>query len=170
MKKLFIFLLVPLTLLNAQRITINEDEAKVRFVFTDEDVEGTISDFQFTGSIDLSDMENADISGSVLMETLDTDNWFRDRHLRSKKYFNKKEHPRLYFKSNSVKGTHNDFVVRGDLTIKGIIKPVTFNFTKRPDRLVGSAIINSTDFDISIYDGRERNSVNIYINLPFRVE
>ncbi|MCW5519397.1 YceI family protein [Aureitalea sp. L0-47] len=170
MKNLFILLLVPLSLLNAQQIAINEEEATVKFVFTDEELEGTISDFQFTGSVDLSDMEDSEISGSVLMETLDTDNWFRDRHLRSKKYFHKKEYPRLYFKSNSIRGQQNEFVVKGDLTIKGVSKPVTFTFTKAPGRLIGSAIINTMDFNITIYDGRERNVVNIYINLAFSEE
>ena len=170
MKKLVILLLLPLSLLNAQPITVNEDEAKVSFVFTDEDVEGTISDFKFTGAIDLSDMENADISGSVLMETLDTDNWFRDRHLRSKKFFHRKEYPRLYFKSTSVRGSQNEYVVKGTLTIKGVDKPVSFTFRKMPGRLFGTAIINTTDFGITIYDGRERNVVNISITLPFTEE
>ncbi len=163
-----LFLLTSSTLsLTAQELKIDESNASIDFVFVDDDVDGTLSDFNFNGTIDLSDLEASKFSGSVLMESLDTDNWFRDRHLRSKKYFNNKGHPRMTFKSNSVTATDHEFVVSGDLTIKGISKPVSFTFTKLPGKLRGTSVINASDFDILIHNEIERNMVNITITLPY---
>jgi polyisoprenoid-binding protein YceI len=167
---LFLLLASSTLSLTAQEISINESDSRIDFVFTDDDVEGTLSDFQFTGAIDLSDLQSSEISGSVLMESLDTDNWFRDRHLRSKKYFNRKSFPRMIFKSNAISGTDNEFVVRGDLTIKGISKPVSFTFTKLPGKLRGTTVINTSDFDILIHDEIERNMVNITLTLPYTTQ
>jgi polyisoprenoid-binding protein YceI len=142
----------------------------VTFLFIDDDVDGTLSGFDFTGKIDLGDPGNSVFSGSVEMETLDTNNWFRNRHLRSKKYFNNKEFPKLFFKSNSVTASGNEFVVRGDLTIKGISKPVSFTFTRLPGKLRGTTVINASDFDIFIHNEPERNMVNVTLTLPYSLD
>ena len=91
MSRLFVayfMLFCVLPSLYAQSISIIESEAEIQFLFVDDDVDGSLSNFNFNGAINLDDLANSDFSGSVAMETLDTDNWFRDRHLRSKKYFN----------------------------------------------------------------------------------
>lgn len=153
----------------SQSIEIDEANALVSFLFVDDDVEGTLSEFEFTGSIDLDAMDTSVFSGSVLMETLDTDNWFRDRHLRSKKYFNNKNFPRMSFTSTSISGSGDEFVVRGDLTIKGIKKPVAFTFRKLPGKLLGTSVINASHFDILIHNDTERNMTKITITLPYIV-
>jgi len=156
--------------LNAQPIVIDESKATVAFVFMDDDVDGTISDFKFTGNIDLNNLTESSFSGSVAMNTLDTDNWLRNRHLRSKKYFNNKQYPRLYFKSTAVRdGGGREFLVEGTLTIKGISKPVTLTFTRRTNELYGGVMINTGDFDINIHDESDRNMTQIRITLPYTI-
>jgi len=154
----------------SQIIKVDETKASISFLFVDDDVEGTLSEFEFTGNIDLDNIDSSVFSGTVLMETLDTDNWFRDRHLRSKKYFYNKAHPKLVFKSNSIKGTGREFVVHGDLTIKGITKPVAFTFSKLPGKLRGGTVLNASDFDILIHNDTSRNMVNVYITLPYTID
>ncbi|GAB5399523.1 MAG: YceI family protein [Aureisphaera sp.] len=168
MKTLLITILFLLNLsLVAQTITINEAEAQVTFVFLDEDVEGTMDDFNFTGQIDLGDLESSVISGSVATKSLDTNNWFRSRHLRSKKYFYANEHPSLSFTSTAITGTADSFQVEGTLTIKGISNTVTWQFTNIENELKGTTSINTQDFKVNIYEERERNAVDISINLPY---
>ena len=97
------------------------------------------------------------------METLDTDNWLRNRHLRSSKYFNNKEYPRLYFQSNSISRNGNEYIVKGTLTIKGISKEVTFLFQRSGTGYKGTAEINSADFDINIHKEHSQNAVAVTI-------
>jgi polyisoprenoid-binding protein YceI len=164
---LFFTVFYVFTAAQAQQIVIDESEASIQFLFVDDDVDGTMSDFNFTGSIDLDNLESSNFSGSVAMESLDTDNWFRDRHLRSKKYFNNKAYPRLSFKSSSVSDSGNEFLVRGNLTIKNISKPVSFTFKKLAGKLRGTGVINASDFDIFIHDDSGRNMVDVTITLPY---
>lgn len=173
MSRLFVayfMLFCVLPSLYAQSISIIESEAEIQFLFVDDDVDGSLSNFNFNGAINLDDLANSDFSGSVAMETLDTDNWFRDRYLRSKKYFNNKAYPLLSFKSTSVSGAGSEFLVRGNLTIKGISRPVTFNFRKLPGKLQGTAQINTSQFDILIHDEISRNMVEVTITLPYTTQ
>ena len=170
LKYLTLLLLTFPPVLIAQTVKIDESKAKIAFVFVEDDVDGTFGEFIFTGNINLSDIDNAVFSGSVGTETLDTNNWLRNRILRSKKNFNAREFPKLTFKSTSIKGGANkEFLVRGTLTIKGISKPVTLTFSKTPNGFYAGTMINSSDFDINIYDEKERNRVQIMITLPYSV-
>lgn len=153
----------------AQSIQINEAEASIKFVFMDDDVDGTLSDFEFTGNVNLDDLSKAEFSGSVAVETIDTNNWLRNGALK-RKYFKYKEYPRLYFKSTEIQGSGKEFLVRGTLTIKGVTKPVTLTFSKRPSGFYAGTIINAADFDINIYKANDRNMVQIMINLPYTID
>lgn len=170
MKQLtYLLLFFSVFQLNAQSLTIDESNARISFVFLDDDVDGTISDFKFTGSLDLYDLNSSAISGSVAMETLDTNNWLRNRHLRAKKYFYAKKHPRLSFSSTSVTALGEGFRVEGNLTIKGISKRVSFFFKKSASVLRGTTSINTSDFDIFVHKKAERNNVDITLVLPYSV-
>jgi len=152
--------------ISAQTVKIDESTAEVAFVFVDDDVDGTISDLTFTGNINLDKLANSQFNGSVATETIDTDNWLRNRHLRNK-YFKYKDFPRLSFKSTEIRGDGKEFIVRGTLTIRGITKPVTFTFAKRPSSFYATTMINAADFDINIHEEKERNMVQIMITLPY---
>ena len=165
-KVIFLFLFVCIQAVKSQPVTIDEDKASVNFLFLDDDVDGTLSDLKFTGNIDLKQLELASIGGTVASETIDTDNWLRNRHLRNK-YFKVKEYPVLSFKSSSIIASKDIFMVAGLLTIKGIEKPVTFTLSKKMNQLVMEASINASQFDIFIHDEPERNKVDIVIVLPY---
>jgi polyisoprenoid-binding protein YceI len=82
------------------------------------------------GSLNL-DLENPTASsGSFTVETasLDTGVDQRDAHLRSADFFDAETFPTMRFSSTSVvaKGG-NDYAVTGDLTIKSVTRPVTFD-------------------------------------------
>tara|TARA_R110002124_G_scaffold138576_6_gene302133 strand:- start:60687 stop:61205 length:519 start_codon:yes stop_codon:yes gene_type:complete len=169
MKPLFILIAVLVNLQSAaQTIQIDESKSKIAFVFVDDDVDGTFSEFEFTGNIDLNNLSEATFSGTVATETIDTNNWLRNWSLRSKKYFNAKDFPKLSFKSTSVKGgSGKEFLVTGTLTIKGISKPVTFTINQQPSSLYATAMINASQFDINIHKESDRNMVQVMITMPY---
>ncbi|MBX2827355.1 MAG: YceI family protein [Flavobacteriaceae bacterium] len=171
MKKLLSLILVlASTSLVAQDLIIKESEAQVSFVFLDEDVGGTIEGFSFTGDIDSAVIGNSEISGSVATKTLDTNNWLRSRHLRSKKFFHAKEYPTLTFTSSQINGTRESFEVTGTLTIKGISNNVVWKFEDNGNKLKGSTTINTHDYNIKVYDEKERCEVAIAISLPYTLQ
>lgn len=82
----------------------------------------------FSGSVELD--PSAPEKGSARFEiesaSLTTRDEKRDAHLRSADFFDAENHPRVTFASSGVtpKGG-NRYAVRGDLTIRGVAKPVT---------------------------------------------
>ena len=167
MKKiLFLVFIVYAQVIIAQNIVVNEGKATVDFLFLDDDVDGTLSDFKFTGQLNFDSLENSIVSGTVATETIDTDNWLRNRHLRNK-YFKSDDFPLLKFKSDSITAEGDAFIVYGLLTIKGISKAANFRFIKTSNLLTGKASINTSDFDINIHDESSRNMVTITLTLPY---
>ncbi|HKA84974.1 MAG TPA: YceI family protein [Acidimicrobiales bacterium] len=79
-----------------------------------------------SGAIALAD----DLTESALEVEIDTGSvssgdQTRDDHLRSADFFDVENHPRATFRSTSVTRTGNAGTVTGDLTIKGVTRPIT---------------------------------------------
>ena len=84
---------------------------------------------KFEGSLESDDdgFEDADISFSLDVNSIDTHQEQRDAHLKSPEFFDKEKYPTIDFKSTSFKKDGDDYTLNGDLTIKGITKAVTLN-------------------------------------------
>lgn len=145
--------------ISAQHSTIQK--ASIEFIFVDKNVKGTISGFESTSKIDWNDLENSFFEGSVAVETLDTNSGLRNWSLKSGKYFDKSDYPRLYFKSSKITQQDQQYLVEGVLTIKGIKKPITIIFKQDGNQLIGTTSLYSYDYDIKIKKKREENLVNI---------
>ena len=66
------------------------------------------------------------VTASVDMSSIDTREEARDNHLRSSDFFSIEQHPQMTFRSVGLRPAGEDFVLTGDLTIKGVTKPVDF--------------------------------------------
>ena len=100
---------------------------------------------------------------TVNVESIDTFWAERDTHLKSADFFGVEEHPTATFTSTSVEKTgENTLAVTGDLTIKGITKPATFDVTvnaqgehpmaKTPAvGLDATTVVKRTDYGMDMY-------------------
>jgi len=82
----------------------------------------------FEGSLETVDdsFEDAEIEFSLDIDSIDTNQGQRDGHLKSPDFFDAAQFPHITFKSTSFKGLGDDeYELKGDLTVKGITKPVT---------------------------------------------
>lgn len=86
----------------------------------------------FDGSLEHSkaDMSDAKINFTVDVNSINTDNENRDKHLKSDDFFNAEKFPTMTFVSSSFtpKG-NNKYELKGNLTIRDITKPITFDVT-----------------------------------------
>ncbi|MDB5109309.1 MAG: hypothetical protein JWR67_423 [Mucilaginibacter sp.] len=74
------------------------------------------------------DFEDAKVEFSIDASSVDTNQDQRDGHLKSPEFFDVEKYPKISFKSTSFKKTGgNEYVLKGDLTIKDVTKPVTLN-------------------------------------------
>ncbi|MGZ0711218.1 YceI family protein (plasmid) [Coraliomargarita sp. W4R53] len=68
----------------------------------------------------------ARVEASVDVTSVNTNDEGRDTHLRSADFFDTENHPTIDFRSHGTRIENGDFLVDGDLTIRGITKPVSF--------------------------------------------
>ncbi|MFT3683495.1 MAG: YceI family protein [Phycisphaerales bacterium] len=78
-----------------------------------------------------ADAAKSSIDVTVDAGSVDTRNGKRDEHVKSPDFLSVKEFPTITFKSKSFKKTgDNAFEVAGDLTFRGVTKPVTAQVTQ----------------------------------------
>lgn len=88
-------------------------------------VKGEFRKFNVTLQVNVDDFSGASVNASVDIDSIDTNNADRDGHLKSPDFFDMASHPAMTFNSTSVtKSSDTDYVLHGDLTIKGVTKSV----------------------------------------------
>ena len=83
-----------------------------------------------TGTFEVSADGSLKVDVSVDIAKLDSANPKRDEHLRNADFFNSKQFPQMTFKSTEGRRDGDNFLVKGDLTVKGQAKPVEVTFKK----------------------------------------
>jgi polyisoprenoid-binding protein YceI len=93
-------------------------------------VRGAFIDFEGTAHVDAADPARSSAKVVLKVAGVDTGNEQRDGHLKSADFFDVDNFPEITFVSTGVERVDDeDFRVSGDLTVKGITKPVTVDLT-----------------------------------------
>lgn len=114
----------------AAKWNVDASHSTVKFAVTHltvSEVEGTFK--VFSGNIDApsADFAGAKINFDVDVNSINTDNEMRDKHLKSDDFFNAEKFPKMKFTSTAFKKVKgNNYVLEGDLTIRDITKKVSF--------------------------------------------
>lgn len=78
-------------------------------------------------SADLTDLSAANIAFKFDVASITTRNEDRDNHLKSADFFDAEQYPSIDFQSTSITKAGDNYNVTGNLTIKEVTKPVTFD-------------------------------------------
>ncbi len=163
----FISLLLCSFLAYTQQFNLDLSKAKVSFYFHGEKVNGSVAGLKATVNINKDKPELSEINGSVDVSTLETGNKMRDKHLKSKDYFEAEKFPTISFKSKGVKKENDSYVVVGLLKIKDIEREEKFTLSISNGKLVFKGSMNSADYGIMKKKKREDSQVDITIEIPF---
>jgi len=87
-------------------------------------VRGTFGDLAATVSVTEGE---ATVDATIQAASISTGDPNRDGHVKGADFFDVEQFPTLTFKSTSIEGDGEDYKLNGDLTIKGITVPVTFD-------------------------------------------
>jgi polyisoprenoid-binding protein YceI len=117
---------------------------------------------RYTAELHLDEENVANSSARVEIETasIETGNADRDTHLRNSDFLEVEKYPTITFVSTGAEQTGEDtFLVHGDLTIKGVTKPVSVTFEKTGAAndpwgnfrvgFEGKAVINRKDWGVN---------------------
>ena len=71
------------------------------------------------------DITGSSVSATIDATSIDTNNEQRDNHIRSADFFAAAEHPLITFASTGIRFEDGEFLIDGELSIRGVAKPVT---------------------------------------------
>ncbi len=99
-------------------------------------VRGSFDEFVGHGYFDAEDPSRSSLEVTIQAASVDTRNADRDAHLRSNDFFDMAQYPTITFVSTVVAPAgDSSYRVTGDLTIKGVTRPVTLEL-----ELTGTAV------------------------------
>jgi len=146
-------------------------------------VKGQFRQFDASIEADPEDLTTADISFSIDVNSIDTGNQDRDNHLKAPDFFDAQNHPKITFKSTKIVSKGDGvYDVTGDLTIRGVTRPVTFKVTyggqgKNPCGAIvagfsGEGKINRTEFGLTWNTPLETGGVLVSedVDISFDIE
>ena len=126
------------------------------------DVPGYFRDFSGTIKYDGKDVAKSSVEFTAKMESVDTGVAGRDKHLRTADFFEVEKYPEMTFKSTKVEKKGKNWMVTGDLIMKGVTKQISFPVsvagfvkTERATKMGATAetTINRRDFGVN-YDSK----------------
>lgn len=159
----------------AQNYKPTDEGSKIHFklknfgIDTGGELSGLTGDISFTPANNPLNSFNV----SVDVNTIDTDNEKRDKHLKETNYFDVEKYPQIIIKSKRISRTNKSsagwFHFTGTLTMHGVTKPLSFPFKatkKGSDYLfVGGFTINRMDFGIGKISSVMSNSVKVSLSI-----
>ena len=92
-------------------------------------VRGHFKEFSTSLVADPAQLTTGSVTVEVKTASVNTENEKRDTHLRSPDFFDVEKFPVMTFKSTKVESNGKDLALSGDLTIRGVTKPVVLKGT-----------------------------------------
>ncbi|MBL8005443.1 MAG: YceI family protein [Candidatus Kapabacteria bacterium] len=150
------------------------------------EVDGFFKNYNGTVKTEKEDFSDLQVNVTVQTDSIDTNDAQRDAHLKADDFFNVEKFQEMNFESTKLESTDtdNEYKMHGNLTIRGITKPVIFDLeyagtvpqdpfgnTKAGFFLTG--IINRQDFGLSfnvmLGTGNLAVSNKVKINIPVQL-
>src|SRR5690349_15620421 len=114
--------------LTAGTWTIDASHTEVGFVVRHmmvSKVKGRFSKVEGTITV-AENLLDSSVEATVSAASIDTRDENRDNHLRSADFFDVENHPQWSFRSTGIRPDGSDYLLDGELTLKGVTRPVTF--------------------------------------------
>ncbi|SHM94217.1 Polyisoprenoid-binding protein YceI [Mucilaginibacter sp. OK098] len=96
------------------------------------DVDGSFTEFDATITATKPDFSDAKFDFNAYTNSVNTNNDYRDKDLKSEHFFEAEKYPAVVFTSTGIKSTSkNHYQVTGNMALHGVVKPVVFDLVYR---------------------------------------
>ncbi len=180
-------MLIAISAFGQSTWTVDNTHSKVKFSVSHliiSEVEGNFNVYSGMLQSSKSDFSDGVIDFAIDVNSINTDNEGRDKHLKSEDFFNGEKYPKMTFKSVTWKKVKDqNYLLEGDLTIRDVTKRVTFNVVyggtiqdpwgNTKSGFKATTTINRFDYGLKFNALTEAGSavvgkdVNITLNLEF---
>lgn len=111
--------------------TIDPSHSSVGFAvrhFTVSNVRGNFGSLEGAIRYNPDDLKDSGVKVKIDAASINTDHEQRDGHLKSADFLDVENHPAIMFKSVRVEMDDDGWIMNGELTMRGVTKPVIFRF------------------------------------------
>ena len=144
---------------------VDQKESKVGFMIKHKitkDVYGGFRNIEGNVTFDKEQNSIVNVEAKIDVNSIDTGNSKRDRHLKSPDFFDANNFPYIIFESSDVKKLENEkYIVRGLLTMRGISKNITLRGERKKN-------INNNLMVFSVESLIDRQDFGVSWNRPFQ--
>lgn len=135
-----------------------------------------------SGTITVADdVLQSTVEASAEVATVDTRDENRDAHLKSPDFFDAETNPAISFRSTGIRENKGSYLLDGELTIKAVTKPVTFELeyngaslnpmtSSQTAGFSAETEINRKDFDLTWNVALETGGVLVSDNVKIALE
>jgi polyisoprenoid-binding protein YceI len=120
------------------------------------------------------------VTATIDLASIDTGNVDRDNHIRSADFFETDKHTTMTYRSTGVRVDGDDYVLDGEITLKGITKSVPFTLEVNgfgPDAFGGvrngftaTGVISRADFGVDFNAAMETGGVVVGDKVTIQLE
>ena len=154
---------------------VDQQTSTIGFVATYDEIpfEGFFTDFTADIRFDPASPAGGSFEVIISIASVDTNSTDRDEGMMEADWFDTEQFPRASFSSTAFKrlDSGNEFAVTGELTIKGITRPVILVFTwvetGASVRLKGQANVKRGDFNIGTGEWAEDDIIGFEVRIVF---
>jgi polyisoprenoid-binding protein YceI len=144
-------------------------------------VEGTFHTVSGTLEAEPGATRDLSVEVEVDLASVDTGNDKRDEHLRASDFLDVASHPTMTFASTQVKKTEDGFDIFGELTLRGVTKPVTLHAAGLTESIVdpwggermgatATATVDRHDFGVSWNQALEAGGMLVGSEVELRID
>src|SRR6266568_5781458 len=136
---------------------------------------------KFSGElVTASDVLDSSVTAEIDLASIETGAEQRDAHLRSPDFFDTENHPQMTYRSTGIRRDGGDFILDGELTLKGVTRSVPLTLEVNgfgPDAYGGTragfsatAEINRQDFGVNWNAAMETGGVVVSDKVAIHLE
>jgi polyisoprenoid-binding protein YceI len=142
-------------------------------------VRGHFETFEGTVTTGVSPLDST-VEVSIDLASINTNNDDRDNHIRGDDFFGVEQFPKMTYRSTGVRQVNGDYVVDGELTLRGVTKPVSLELEVNgfgPDPFGGTRSgfsakgeISRKEFDVKFDAAMEGGGVVVGDRIQLAIE
>lgn len=138
--------------------------------FKSKDPSGEFKTMSGTIKFDESDLENSKFELSFDVNSISTGNGMKNKKALTAEWFDAGKHPKITYTSSKVEKSGSEYLVFGNLKIKGITKekkvPLKVSKNGKDITFTGSFSVNRLDYKVGKPSQVVPNTMNITYSIP----
>ncbi len=133
-------------------------------------VKGSFTGFSGTVDFNPEDLSTARIEVCVDATSVESGNEKRDNHIKSEDFLYVEKYPKICFTSSEITKQADNYIAKGELTIRETTKTVEIPLSYKNDQLTGNLDFQRLDYEVGEEVGKFKAKNKISVSIHCELE